>query len=458
MFLTNLRQLFLRKLKILLNLEIFKFVFLIIGIVNPVGQHALDFGFSTFFVSFIAFIVAKKNKMVFSLLVVIVSLLLFFVSKHLNIYSFIGSVLGILVAFLLEKRKLVKNYALFILIFVFAMNSFIIGANIRNFLRTDLYTFAYNNDQGMFLKTFFGMTQGKGYYESYKTAVSGKFKSSTVPKDIWSWRFPGIFLIWQVLPGKEAVFIYWLFLVLVISFLYFASKLTGIFLGERLGLLSAYISIPYFHFALRDETLLLTEWWSTLLFIVALYLLILKKNILSAFFLSLVVLIRELYILQITFYWLYFFMKKRSLLPLFSIPVIAFLIMFVLHAHFLNSFIDSWQSVFVVRNSSQGILRLQEMFAFASWDYLLFFVKPFYLLFLFALMGSFSLIIKKITREKGTLLILSFSIFPIFSLKFGAGPYHDYWGIFFVPIAIALSPLYILFLKMFSSFQIVKEQ
>jgi len=344
-------------------------------------------------------------------------------------------VTGALVTFLLKSFA---KIALIFLILVYLANSWFISGDLRFFLTHDI---PYNNDPGVLLATYKSVENGRDYYESYKQAQLGRFSQSIIPGDIWGWRLPTIFYIWKIMPGGT-LSIYVLYLILAATVLYVAFLINRMFLPENLALLSPYLIFPYLHFAARDQMLLETEWWATFLFIISIYLLNKKKLFLTTVFLSLTLMVRELFILPVGLMLVFSILKNKRLAPVFLIPLCGFLILFVYHIWRVSRYIDATGTLFTARLISNGVFFVQQTFAFASWEYLLYQIRPLALLAILAIVGTLNLIRTKKYFE-GIILSLALLPFPISFLRFGTVPYNDYWGIVYVPLAIILSPLFL---------------
>lgn len=332
--------------------------------------------------------------------------------------------------------KRFAKIALWIIIFVFLANSWLISGGLRSLL---VQNTAYNNDPGVLLATYKSVENGQDYYESYKQAQLGRFSQSIIPGDIWGWRLPTIFYIWKIIPGG-ALSIYLLYLILSASVLYAAYKINRIFLPEKLAILSPYLIFPYLHFGSRDQMFLETEWWGLSIFILALYFLLKKRLFVSTVFFSLTLLVREVYILPIGLMLLFAFFKQKKLIAVFLIPQVTFMTFFIYHIYRVDKYINAWGTLLSARTVDNGLFFLQQTLAYASWEYLLNQFRPFYLLTIWAIIGC--IYIFKFQKERSAIfLLLAFLPFPTAFLKFGTTPFNDYWGIIYVPIAVMLSPL-----------------
>lgn len=339
------------------------------------------------------------------------------------------------------KKSLLK-YVIWILILVFLIDSWFISKDLRKFLESAP---AYNNDPGVFLATYKSIESGQDYYDSFKSAMLGRFAQPIIPKDIWGWRMPTIFYIWEILPGN-ALSIYILYIILACSLLYISYEMTKRYLGEKFAFLSPYLLYPYLHYGARDQMFLVTEWWSMAIFIVALYFLVTRKLFFSTIFFSLTLMIREVYLLPIGLMLIFSIFKQRRLISVFLIPIISFAIFFLYHIYRVNYFIDAWGTLFTARTIDNGLFFIQQTLAFASWEYLLYQFRPFALLVLAAVIGC-TYMFKIQKKQEAAFLLLAFLPFPIAFLKFGTTPFNDYWGLIYIPTVIILAPTVLLIFK-----------
>lgn len=336
--------------------------------------------------------------------------------------------------------KRFSNFAVCVLILAFLISSWATSATLRAMLSRNLPLYTYNNDPGVFLKTYQLVEDNVNYYDAFLTSVEGTFERHVSPTDIWAWRLPTIFIIWKILPGTTAMSIYFLYLVLASSVLFCAAKIGEKYLGKGLGILSAYLVFPYLHFGARDQMILVTEWWGVLFFVIAMYLIAYKKDFWTIMFLTLAVLVRELFVIPICLMFLYSLFWDRKKVFIFLIPILAFLLLFLFHLTMVNYYIDSWSTLLAPRTVPFGSLLVMQTLAFGSWEYLLFKFRPFWFFFFLAIVGTIFLV-KKVKKNVGVLMFASFAALPISFLKIGGVPDNDYWGIMYLPQVLILAPL-----------------
>lgn len=413
-------------------------LFLISGIINPVGESNIDNYIGFFVFGFTAYTVIRGKI----LLTLIVMFSFFLSSIFLDNFSanILGTLSGLVLAFSLAKLKILKRTAIFVLIFSFLVSSWVISDDLREILTSDLSKFVYNNDQGAFLKTYYYLEHGTNYYEAFKSSMTGKFTNPPLPQDIWSWRIPTIFVIWQIFPGDSSLNIFVLYLIMSSLVVYTAFLIGKRYLDFPISILPAYIVIPYLHFGARDLTFLLTEWWGVFTFMIAIYFLVTKRIFFSIIFLSLTVLIRELFILPIGLMFLFTLFKYKRVLSVFVIPLVSFIALFSFHLMWTSKYIDAVGSIYSPRIVSDGFFFIQQTLTFASGEYLLFRYRPFLFFLLTAIIGCWY-VYGKFSKGEAIILVMAFLSFPIFFLKFGSTPYNDYWGIFYMPFVLILAPL-----------------
>ncbi len=377
---------------------------IILGVLNPVKGNRVDEFIARFLLLFVSIIVFSPNKF--------------------------------------DKFK---KLAIWVIILSFLVSSFAISQDLRKFLSRDLPLYTYNDDSSTFLKVYQLVKNKIYYYEAIKIAHIGRFAQQTAPTDIWGIRLPTIFFIWSVLPGN-GLSIYFLYLFLASSVLLAAYKIGERYLGSGVGILSAYLVFPYLHFAARDKMMLETEWWAVSVFIIALFFLIKKQLFWATILFSLAVIVRELYAMPLLLFLIYFMFKDRKVLFVFLIPLVSFVLLFFFHLVFASQYIDSWGTLFKPRMVPFGWFLTRQTFAFASWDYSFFGLRPFFVFAVLALSGCLW-VYKKVKKEEGFLLLASWVVFPIAFLKIGTVPFNDYWGIMYMPLVIIFAPLALGFFK-----------
>lgn len=382
-------------------------------------------------------------KMIFNLLLIILLLLgTLNPVKGNKVDEFIAYFLFGLVSIIVfspNKFKKLKKLAIWVVIICFLVSSVATSKDLRNMLSSDLPLYTYNNDPGVFLKTYQLVKGGENYYSAFFIAQNGTFTGKRIPSDIWWFRMPTIFYLWSFLPGS-GLSIYLLFLLLASVCLFAAYKIVLKFCGFRIALMSPYLLFGYLHFGARDQMLLETEWWGVMFFIIGLYFFFYKRFFWAIVLFSLAVLTRELYVISLVFMFLASFANKRRRVWVFIIPILSFALLFVFHILAVTKYFSSFVEMFRPRLAGDGLFLVKQTLVFGSWEYLFFFLKPFYFFVFFALIGSYY-IFRKIDKGWGLCVLASFIVFPIAFLKVGSVPFNDYWGIMYIPQVLIFAPL-----------------
>ena|SRR3989344_352277 len=414
------------------------FFFILIGAPNLDSHNIVVSIFILLMISFTSFIIFKNKLFLFLVLITILAFYTFL--KGFSTYFALGIFSGLFLAYFLESIGLIKKTAIFVIISTFIVISWFSSIGLRTVLSSDLSTFSYNNDQGAFLKTYYYMNQNLSYYNSFAKAMTGKFSHPNLPSDIWSWRLPTIFVIWKLLPTSSGMFIYISYLTLASSVIFVSYLIGERYMLFPYSVLPPYLIFAYLIFGAKSHDFLLTELWGLFPFLIGMYLVISKRLFYAIIFISLAVLIREIYILPIALMLVYAALKKRRLIFALAIPLFFFCTLFFFHLKFAGSYIDSIGTVFNLRMVHNGFYFIQQTLSFGSGSYLFFPLRPFVLLSPLALLGCYY-VYKRNKNDEAVLWLLSFLPFPLAFLKFGNTPFNDYWGIFYVPTFLILAPL-----------------
>lgn len=432
----------------MLLVRVVSVILLLLGLLAPVANNLADIFLGFLLFGFASGVVLGVGL---GLLVLPAGWALYVLLAGFKAQIIWGALGGLLLALVLARLRVVGDAGLKIsiavVVLVFLASVLATNGELVRFLSRDLPLYTYNNDPGVIYKTYLLLESDFNYYDAYKTAQLGRFEQQIIPGDIWGWRLPTIFLIWKMLPGTGGLAVYYFFLVLAALALFCAYKIGSRYLGEKLGLLSAYLVFPYFHFAARDQMFLETEWWAVIFFIFGVFLLVRQVYFWAILLFSLTVLVREIYILPLGLMLAWSLWKKREAVGVFLIPILAFAIFYFFHILWVSDYINAWGTLLAPRTVDGSLFLIQQTLAFASWEYLLFRLRPFLLFLVAATAGVTFLVKHKKLREEGVFWLLAFLPFPIAFLRFGTVPYNDYWGIIYMPLVLILSALALLTVK-----------
>lgn len=305
----------------------------------------------------------------------------------------------------------------------------------------------YFSDEFLFLKTYYLMKKGRGYYESFNYAIikDGRNieKKGQILKSVWQWRWPFNFYLWKFLTknGEGILNLFILFSAITLISSFFIAKK---FLPPHLALLPPFLLFPYFLDVFEYKTsFLFTEWWGLFFFILAIVMLLYKRKILATLFFSLTVIIRELFIISVfTMFFLSLIFKKDRIIFLIAILVfLGGLILHIQHIRTLNGLNTSFDIYFQTGLHGFNKLNLLKRIAFSSRQYLLIPWKTNYFLILFGIGGLVIDAVRHKFKNLYPCLLGLFSFLPFLIINpFLGTVYNDYWGVVFMPLTIIFSP------------------
>lgn len=368
---------------------------------------------------------------------------------------------GILIALAMEKlvkksnrRELTILPMLVCLVVASQMNS----GQLRQYLKTDPPNGTYGSDWGLFLKTYYNMEK-QGYYQGQVEAL--EYHPSLGPKppaDLWSWRFPTVFWIWSLLsPGQNGVFIYYQYLVLSCFVLISGYYLADHFLIEPnkpYALLATLYLYNYFRLPLYIPQILQTEWWAVPFMMFGLALFIKNKKAWGITFLTLAVVIREMYFIPLVLFIAISFLLKRENLKYFLICLTIFFLVVIFHAYSINQIVPLFEKQQHFSPRLNGSLDLflitldygRGGFLLKEWSI----NRILFGLFILAGVGAPSILLRKDRQKTKSmkvlyklLLVIAPASLGIFYLVIGTGKYSENWGALYLPIALSLVPLLI---------------
>jgi hypothetical protein len=328
-------------------------------------------------------------------------------------------------------------FFLVLILIIFATTSWHNSSLVQNFLKKEPVVETYRTDMDDYLRTFYLMKRGQLYYPAHKKAVVENAFKTVMSSNLWSWRFPTLFLLWQLIPTQTGIGILTLFLfcalVSLSSSYFFIFKMLPDH-KKYLAILAPYLLYPYFHFGVRDATLLQAEWWGVFFIIIALTAWVYQKKWLSVFWFTAAVLTREIFIIPLVLTLLGYLLLRKKEWVYFTIPLTFFLIVLYVHSQFVKQFADTSTDFLTPRLHSFGIAILRVTLAFGSWEYYFYRFRIFIIFYILALWGLFK-------KSENVLLLGPFFILPLTFLFIGTSIYNDYWGVMYMPVILLTVPL-----------------
>ncbi len=298
---------------------------------------------------------------------------------------------------------------------------------------------SYSSDEVSFLKTYYLMKKGLGYYPAFQSARANLSTEDDLSSDTSRWRMPTIFWIWNLFaPGGNQILTLFIFLsFLGITSIYLLIKIEH---GVIFGILSVLGFLPYLYDSFSyGSAFLFMEWWGLWLLVLGLTAYFYQRNILAIFFLSLALLTRELLLIPVIFLAIYSFHKNQRW-QIFMICIAIFFIGYLFHWMNINAIVDHKnQTNFLDRIHQFNLINLQTMSSFSMRRYVVEGLKTHYLVLVLGTLSVIlnSFIIKsKVGQFILLLIITSLVIYPMISFRD-----NDYWGILFIPFIIIYLPL-----------------
>lgn len=242
---------------------------------------------------------------------------------------------------------MIKKLAKFLLILLFLgfglfkTNNFLFKIkDVRQSIKKEPADKSYIADELDYLKTFYLLKKGSGYYQARYEAqknIAGKEEERVWTKDIWGWRLPFVFYFWKLF-AKNGLGIFNLFIILSACFFLSSYLIVKKFVKNNFALLSTVILLPYFLNAIKSTSFLFIAWWGMFFFAFGLMFFYYNHLFLSSFFFILAVISREHFIIPLASMFVLSVIFKKSKL-VFLIPIIAFFLMILLHVHNVSSFV-----------------------------------------------------------------------------------------------------------------------
>lgn len=322
--------------------------------------------------------------------------------------------------------------------------AFIDGRPIRQVVKQEPIYDRYRTDMKSYLKTYYLLEKGVSFYEAYAIGEKGDAFTDNYPGEIWGWKTPFLFYFWKIFPGKDGRTIYWLFLSLVLTTPFAAFLIGKELVGEKHAFLSSFLLWPYFLLPLKEITFIQVEWWGLVFFLWGFYFLIKDKLFWTGFFMALTLFSRELFIVHLFFIGLvlFFSKKRKAFLAVFTPFLLLAAFYLLVHIPQVGKYEDlqklsSWLRTSQAQFSLEGVKR---SLAFNSNNYLLTSFFPFRWSLIVSSLCLFFLFLK---QKKIKYLLALVSFLPFFFIQFKPGMmthYHDYWGIYYIPLTLLFLP------------------
>ena len=409
---------------------------LFLGLPHP--GDPFDSAISLFIATLIYFRITRFRNLLLHALISILMILLFMLKKPDNgLFYLIAVSAGWLTHFIINQIPAKKDLIVLILvIFGFVVSAWNNTREVRRFLTHEPVTETYRTDLDDFLKTYYLMERGASYYQAFNQAVTeDAYKNGALP-NLWVWRLPTVFYLWQLVPGTWGLHIFGLFIALGIIGLGSAYKIGLVITGRSsYALLSSYFLYPYLHFAVRNAELMHTEWWAIVPVMIGLWAIMQKKQKTTLIFFCLALSIRELLLIPFLGIVILLYLGKFPKWRLYIIPIVTCIIVLFVHTIFIQRELQrTITHLTQLRTHPIGFDIIRTSLAFGSWEYYFFDLRLFRFFWLPALAAVYLL------RRKTAILFLPVLLFPLTFLLIGSSADNDYWGILYMPFVLILAP------------------
>lgn len=347
------------------------------------------------------------------------------------------------------KIKLLQKTTLILvslLLLIYTIAATILSNELKNTQLKEPVNEKYEIDTQIFLKTYYLMEKGQGYYRAFASAFILDSRFEQVPKDSYAWRFPTTFYFWK-LVAQNGYQIRIIFLTLSVMSLFCSYLLVKKFVPPPIALLSPYLTMPYFLSGVLSHSFLFIEWWGLFFFIFGLTFLFYNKRNISVFFLIVSVLCRELFIFPALVILIIDFLSRRKILH-FATFLISSAAFWVLHLINISNSIGQANIAPQSRIHNFNFDLLLSVLSFSTG----LFTHDFLIGVLFLVITTIGLARLRLQRKDKAKMLLFFasaSVFILFLLtpiigtagtEKGISFYASFWGITFVPLAIIFSP------------------
>lgn len=371
---------------------------------------------------------------------------IYFAVNKMSIAAGLSSLfIGMMLTKVFRGKGKSKNWAILPLLIGFLMSAFVSGSEVRSILQVNSEPKSYVRDMGLYLKTYYLMkTDTSNYYKAHAKALlnHAEFHETTLPKDVWSWRLPTIFLMWSILPFENGEVVYALYVILAIVVLIASASIGKYYWHDGYSfLLLPYLFFTYLRFPLHDWTILQVEWWAALFWVLGAWGLIKKRYFVMFVGAILSVLIRELMIVPLALSSLVSLLYKKRHETLITIVIgISFMAFMIWHSNQIGIVAGTLNEQGFNPRLNGSALVVQATLAFGSWEFLLNQYRIFTVLWIFAFFGYFL----RPTFYK--LFLATPMALTIFYLRFATGVWSHVWGVLFMPSVLIGS--FILFSQM----------
>lgn len=295
----------------------------------------------------------------------------------------------------------------------------------------------YAFDGASFLHTYDLMKQGRGYYDAFRQGIVDDSRhDAAFITSRFNYREPFVFYLWKVLPGSDGSALWGWFVVYAALALVASYTLASGLVSPGVAVLAPAALLSFFtYFFWADTWFTITEIWAAGFGVAAVMCLVRKWHIPGVVLLTAAVAAREFMVLLIpawiVVWWFSEGRRSNWWLPVAAMagPGAA------LVAHLMAVPATAGGAGALGGWLHGGLDRLVAALRFG------FDLMPggTYLSLVFAVLAIWSAALAR-PRSRAAGLLAVTALPTLFLFTFSAGIWHDYWGAFYMPLAVSIAP------------------
>lgn len=348
--------------------------------------------------------------------------------------------LGSILSKTIQTKVTKKLIIFFLMVFIlmnFAINATVLNSKILQVASYEPPAEKYAFDGALYLKIFYLMKKGNGFYSSFAQAFDQDYRMSGYPPVVFGWRLPTIFYIWSLLLPANGAYLNLAFTVSSLVCLIAVYLVVKKFVEASLALIAPFLLAPYLLYGVKTWWFPFPEYWGMFFVVLCLVFYCYDKQILSIIFALLAVLVKELFLfLPVAGLLAGFYLRDRRRILLWCIPLIGFMFQFSFHYYAVKPYLQPTPfDISAWTHGGWNYFKMTAIFGMAP------FARGIIMRWVFLLMATLGVtqLPKKERLFFGGLLLLPILAF----LLVGTGKWGGYWGIIYMPFALIYVPLFL---------------
>ncbi|MBI4733680.1 MAG: hypothetical protein HY779_02505 [Rubrobacteridae bacterium] len=310
----------------------------------------------------------------------------------------------------------------------------------------------YEFDGSIYLKTFYLMNQGMGYYEAMGQAYVLDARFDQKPGQILAYRFPTIFYLWHTFLPGEGIFILYAFVLLALISLACSDLIAVKFIAPPAAFLSPVLLSAYLVSGATRTWFLFAELWASLIALIALTVLLTPCKsrshnvyacvVSTSLILTASIIREQLVMIPFIIAISGLITKYKKNLAVWLVPIAGFITAFIVHYIIVKPLMDKSSinpSIWI--NLMPDFGYLLEIITFNCDLYELSSIIG-VIAVIAAVIGSL-----KIENSRLRIMLAGIIVLPVVVFTFVRS--GEYWGALLMPFAFSLAPLALQYLPGF---------